>query len=386
MSQDILLILTVSVIIFISTIISKITRIHIVPIEILLGSFSFSFGLIEENQIFKLIAELGFLYLMFMSGLEINLRDLSKIPSKILKLSFVYMFLLYLFAVIIVLLFSLPKMLMVGFPLISIGLLPILKREHIDKKWLDHAFVIGLVGEILSIIVLTVVGATIEFGTSWELYKILSILSFVLFIFYLFYKTVNLILWWFPEVREYIMPKVDTLDQDIRFSMMVFFAMLSIMLYLHLELALGAFAAGIFLATFFHQKHHELHKKLNYLGFGWLIPIFFIHIGTTFDIKFLLVENLILMSIFITMVMIVIRVLSSLVFHRYYGIKDSIMLGLSHSMPLALLIAVASLAYEHNYITIFYYLSFVLSSILAIPIVMGILKIMNISNKKNKNF
>ncbi len=374
MSHDVLLILTVSFIVFISTIISKITRLHIVSVEILLGSFSFSFGLIEENELFKIVAELGFLYLMFISGLEINLRDLAKIPKKILHLGLLYMGLLYLFSLAIVYLFGLPDIFIVAFPLISIGLLPILKKEHVDAKWLTHAFTIGLVGEILSIVVLTVIGASVEFGVGYDLYRILTILGLLFVSFYLFYKVFNFLVWWFPEFRTYIMPRNDTLDQDIRFSMMFFFVMVSVMLYLGLELALGGFVAGIFVSTFFSHKH-MLHKKLNYLGFGWLIPIFFIHIGSTFDIKFLLVENLILTSLLIVAVMITIRMLASLVFYKSYEVKGSLLMGLSHSMPLALLIAVATLAYDNNYITIFYYLSFVFSAIVQIPISMGLIKL-----------
>ncbi|RLA73618.1 MAG: cation:proton antiporter [Epsilonproteobacteria bacterium] len=383
MGHDVSLILTVSFIVFISTIISKITKVHIVSVEILLGSFSFSFGLIEENEIFKIVAELGFLYLMFMSGLEINLRDLVKIPKKILNLGLLYMALLYIFSLFIVYLFSLPAIFIVGFPLISIGLLPILKKEYVDEKWLNYAFTIGLIGEILSIVVLTVIGASVEFGVGYDLYRILFILSLILFLFFIFYKGFNFLLWWFPEFRTYLMPLDDTLDQDIRFSMMLFFVMVSIMLYLGLELALGAFVAGSFVSTFFSHKH-MLHKKLNYLGFGWLIPIFFIHIGSTFDIKFLIVENLILTSILIVAVMITIRMLASLVFYKNYGLRDSLLLGLSHTMPLALLIAIASLAYENNYITIFYYLSFVLSAILQIPVSMGLIKLIsNLLAKKD---
>lgn len=286
------------------------------------------------------------------------------------------MALLYIFSLIIVYIFSLPAIFIVAFPLISIGLLPILKKEYIDEKWLTHAFTIGLVGEILSIVVLTVIGASVEFGVGYDLYRILAILGLLFVVFYMFYKAFNFLLWWFPEFRTYLMPRNDTLDQDIRFSMMFFFMMISTMLYLGLELALGAFAAGIFVTTFFSHKQ-LLHKKLNYLGFGWLIPIFFIHIGSTFDIKFLLVENLILTSLLIVVVMITTRTVASLVFYKSYGTRNSLLLGLSHSMPLALLIAVASLAYDNNYITIFYYLSFVFSAIAQIPISMGLIKLIS---------
>ena len=55
------------------------------------------------------------------------------------------------------------------------------------------------------------------------------------------------------------MPKGDTQEQDIRVSMAIFFMMIAVMLYLHLEVALGAFIAGVFIATFFEHKEQLPH-------------------------------------------------------------------------------------------------------------------------------
>ena len=70
MSNEISIIISLSLIIFSSPLLSKFLRIPTIPIEIILGSIAVSLGFISKNHIFDLVAELGFLYLMFLAGLE----------------------------------------------------------------------------------------------------------------------------------------------------------------------------------------------------------------------------------------------------------------------------------------------------------------------------
>ncbi len=82
---------------------------------------------------------------------------------------------------------------------------------------------------------------------------------------------------------------------------------------IHLELAFGAFIAGLFISTFFHHKK-QLENKISSFGFGFLIPIFFIHVGSSFDYKYFLPS--IGIAIKIMLAMMVIRLLSSLTLIR----------------------------------------------------------------------
>lgn len=376
MSNEILIIVTISIIIFISPFISRRLNIPVIPVEMMLGSFAITFGLLHDNYIFTLVAELGFLYLMFLAGLEVDLKQLIKINPRTLKLGLIYVGTLYILSTIITLYFNLSKLFIIAMPLISIGLLAALKKEYKTKEWITLAITIGLIGEIVSIIVLTIISATLEFGIGFELYKTLALLVGVFVVIALLYKIFIHTLWWYPEIKNFLMPKDDHLEQDIRISMMMFFMMIAIMLYLHLEVALGAFIAGMFVASFFHHNK-ELPTKLEHFGFGWLVPIFFIWVGSSFDLFALLMDNLITTSLLIVIAMVGIRLIASCVFIADYGIKSSLLLGLSHSMPLTLLIAVATLAYHNQSISQFYYLSFILASIIEVFIAMLLIKIIN---------
>jgi len=178
----------------------------------------------------------------------------------------------------------------------------------------------------------------------------------------LFYNFFHHLIWWYPELKTYLMPKRDNQEQDIRVSMSIFFLMIALMLYLHLELALGAFIAGVFIKTFF-RHNTQLPHKLEHFGFGWLVPIFFIWIGTSFNLDALFISNLVEVSLLITFSMIVMRIASSMIFKKEMGSQGVLLFALSHSMPLTLLIAVATLAYHNNSISLFYYHAFILASI-----------------------
>ncbi len=376
MTNEVSIIITLSAIIFSSPLISKLIRIPTIPIEIFLGSVAVSFALIEKNHLFTLVAELGFLYLMFLAGLEVDLKQLLKISPTMLKKGLIYSTLLYIFAAIFSWGFDLSKIFIVTLPLISIGLLAVLKKEYGDKEWLNLAITVGLIGEIISIVVLTAVSAGLEFGLGGQFYSTLIELILVFGVMIIFYNFFHNLIWWNPELKNYLMPQDDNQEQDVRVSMGIFFIMIAVMLYLHLEVALGAFIAGVFIKTFF-EHNKQLPHKLEHFGFGWLVPIFFVWVGTSFQLESLFMKNLIYTALIITFGMIIIRVISSMLFIKDIGFKSSILLALSHSMPLTLLIAVATLAFQNQSISQFYYYAFILSAIFEVIISMILIRLIS---------
>ncbi|RLA80880.1 MAG: cation:proton antiporter [Epsilonproteobacteria bacterium] len=376
MSNEISIIIILSLIIFTSPLISKLIKIPTIPIEIILGSIAVSFSLIEENHIFTLVAELGFLYLMFLAGLEVDLKRLLKVSPDLLKKGLLYAISLYLFAALFTWAFGLSKIFLVTLPLISIGLLAALKKEYGDTEWIKLAFTVGLIGEIISIIVLAAVSAGLEYGVGSQFYENLFLLGIVFVAMIALYNFFHNLIWWYPELKTYLMPKDDNQEQDIRVSMSIFFIMIAVMLYLHLEVVLGAFIAGVFIKTFF-EHNKELPHKLEHFGFGWLVPIFFIWIGTSFQLNSLFLPSLITTSLIITLGMVLIRFISSLLFIKEIGFKSSTLMALSHSMPLTLLIAVATLAFQNQSISQFYYYAFILSAIFEVIFSMIFIRVLS---------
>lgn len=386
MAEEILIIISISMIIFISPLISKITKIPTIPVEIVLGALAVYFSFITEHTILELVAELGFLYLMFLAGLEVDLKKIINSNPIILKKSLLYNVVLFSLSFLIAWYFDLSNIFIVTLPLISIGLLAALRKEYGDVEWVQLSILVGLVGEIVSIIVLTTVSAGLEVGFGFEFAKTMMLFTIFLIGCIIIYKLFNNLLWWYPEIKRYLMPEQDHQEQDIRVSMGIFFLMISMMIYLKLEVAFGAFIAGTFIKTFF-EHNKALPHKLEHFGFGWLVPIFFIYVGTSFEVDALFHDGLIQTAILIAMAMIFIRMVASSLFYKEMPGGKFLLIGFSHSMPLTLLIAVTTLAYHNHSITQFYYNAFILAAIFEVLSVMIIIKIANslFFVKSNKN-
>jgi len=378
MGNEVSIIITLSVIIFISPYLSRIFRLPATPIEIVLGSIVGSMGFITYNHFFELIAEVGFFYLMFLAGTEVNLKELQNVPRKMMKRNISYIVMLYLFSFIFVQIFNFSAIVTVILPLISVGLILTLYKEFDrDTKWLNLSMSTGIMGELISIIAVTVSGSIIVHGVGKELYLSIGYLILFLVAIAIVFKGFRLLFWWFPELKTYLIPIYSDKDEkDIRLSMALFFLMIAVMLMLDLEVAFGAFVAGIFIPTFF-EHHKELPHKLSSFGFGFLIPIFFVYTGSTFQLSSLFLDGLIRTTLLITFSMIAIRMLASLAFAGYLDLRERILFSFSHSMPLTLLIAIVTLAYQNHSITQFYYFAFILASLFEVIISIVSIKVIS---------
>ncbi len=384
MLEEILIIISISLIIFSSPLISRIIKLPTITVEIILGALAAYFSFIVEHSILELVAELGFLYLMFLAGLEVDLKKIVNISTKLLKKSLFYNVILFTLATIITLYLNVGYIFIVIFPLISIGLLAALKKEYGDVAWIQLSITVGLIGEIVSIFALTTVSAALEFGINFEFYKTMILFTAFLIFMLFVYKLFHNIVWWYPEIKATLMPENDHQEQDIRVSMTIFFLMITVMLYLNLEVAFGAFIAGTFITTFFEEHNKQLPHKLEHFGFGWLVPIFFIYVGSSFELESLFEDGLIVKALLIAGAMILIRLIASTLFIKDIGWNRFYMVGLSHSMPLTLLIAVATLAYHNYSITQLYYYAFILAAIIEVLIVMSAIRFLSNFTKLDK--
>ena len=381
--SSITLILTLSFLIWGSPFVARFVRIPIPPVEIILGSLFAYIGLVTHNQYFDLIAEIGFLYLMFLAGMEVDLKQLTNSPKNVIQKAILFVVVMSLISITMGMIFRLNTITIISMPLISIGLLASLSKTYgKDQPWLKLAFIAGVLGEIVSIAALTIFDAASTTGFNIELVvKIGYLLAFIVSV-YLLYKLLNLLFWWFPELKNILVPKIDTSDQDIRLAMALFFILIAVMLSLKLELALGAFIAGIAISAFFHHEK-RLGEKMSSLGFGFLIPLFFLHVGASFDLKSLMVEGVVSGALLITTLMILSRILAAVVLKKISGSRDALLVALSLSMPLTLLVAVATIGYETKLLDLLSYYQLILASIFEILISMTVIKILLSRRKKD---
>lgn len=362
--EKIYLMMAVCAIIMASPIVSKIIKAPVVVVEIVLGVIAGYLGLIYADDTLKLVAKFGFVYLMFLAGLEINFKLVKVIKATLAWNVVLYFVLLYTIAGLVCWLFGLGLTYFVALPIFSLGMIMMLIKEYgKEQQWLNLALSIGVVGEIISILALTLFSGWTEHGLSVSFFiSILTIIS-VVAITILGLRVFYIAFWWFPELKKLLIPDShnDRYDQDIRFSISSLLILVSIMLILKIDVVLGAFTAGLFFKMFFSQKH-ELQEKIESFGFGFFAPIFFIYTGST--VKLDIIDMDILQhAMFIMAAIISIRLISSyLVFFKYLKFKQTLLFALSDSMPLTFTVAIAMLSYNYGLITQPEYFSFIIAS------------------------
>lgn len=378
MPAQVQLIITLSLIIAFSPFIARLIRIPTTPVEIILGSIAAYFHFISSHMpMFETLAEFGFLYLMFIAGTEVSIKNIIHTDKKTLKKGIVYLLILYALSFAFAYYLDYSNIFILIMPLISVGLVATLAKEFgNDMLWIQLSFIIGSIGEVMSIVLLTVAAAVIEFGIGLELAKVMLYFTLFMLVMTAVYRLMRILFWWYPEIGTKLMPHLDNKEQDIRLSISLLFLMLSIMLILDLELAFGAFIAGIFIANFFKHKE-ELPHKLSSIGFGFIIPVFFVYIGSSFPLSELFLEGLIVMAFVIANIMILIRVIASFVFYSRLKLIGTFLFALSHSMPLTLLIAVATLAHHSNSIDDFHYFAFILAALFEVIFSMIAIKLLH---------
>jgi len=379
-SESIIAILAVSMVLVLSPHLSRLFRLPTAPIEIILGSVLAIVGLINvTNKDFSLIASVGFLYLMFLAGLEVNLKSIFKMPKVYIVQSIYFLVLMWTLATLIGLAFDLNYVLIMVLPLISIGILATLSKEYgKEARWIKIAFLVGTIGEVLSIIALTIFEASSTVKTTEALVSKIALLAIFLGVVWLLYIFFKRIFWWFPEFKTVLMPSNKTIDgryQDIRLAMGIFFIMIAIMMKLHLEVAFGAFIAGVFISTFFHHKK-ELEEKMSSFGFGFLVPIFFIHVGASFELSNIFFSDVIYLTAILLGLMFSIRLIAAFTLSFITEKRQAVLIAFALSMPLTLMIAVATIAEEHHRLVIFEYNAVILASLLEVIISMIVIKLL----------
>ncbi len=338
-------------------------RLKVLPIPVIVGEIlvgillgESGFGIIRESSYLTFLAEFGFVYLMFLSGLEI---DFSRLQSNELAerrggalgnpitLGFAV------FAGTVALAFLISLLLgaagMVRNPLImalilsttSVGVVvPVLRDAGLTAGSFGQSILLSaLVADFSTMLLITVAIAAAAGGVTPELLLIL-----VLFVAFFGAWRVGAFLrrgHWRQLPRT---PRAAAAEERTRlaFALMIFFVVLS--QWVGAEVILGAFLAGAAISLISHHESRTLEGKLSAIGFGFLIPIFFIYTGANFDLKEVTSspQGLVLVPVLLVAAYLV-KVLPALLYARVYSMREAISAGLLLSSRLSLIIAAAAI-------------------------------------------
>jgi Kef-type K+ transport system membrane component KefB len=136
-----------------------------------------------------------------------------------------------------------------------------------------------------------------------------------------------------------------TSQTSLRWTMVLLFALLVIAADFGLDVVLGAFLAGMVLRRWAPGDVHALEGKLDVVGYGFFIPVFFVTSGMSLDLKSIIDSPARLVVFFVLFVAV--RGLPALLFYRRdLPMRARVQLMLLTATALPVLVALAHIGLE----------------------------------------
>jgi Kef-type K+ transport system membrane component KefB len=332
----------------------------LVVVEILAGIAMGQSGLdlVKIEGPLKFLAGFGFSFLMFLSGLEIDFsrlrapgggRSREKWWQGTLWLagaSFVLTLALAVGAGYGLVLFGVKANgLLLGLILstTSLGLVvPVLKeRGQSEGRFGQVLLASALVADFVTLLLLSVAIALLGRGPSLELLLVLVLAAaFGMTVrLGLFARRIPLITWTIRELAH------ATSQIRVRGAVALMVGWVFLAEALGLEVILGAFLAGALVSILSVEREGILRDKLDALGYGFFVPLFFITVGVGFDLESLLASpsSLILVPVLIAAAYAV-KMVPALMWRVSFSWRESVAAGILLSSRLSLIIAAAAVA------------------------------------------
>jgi Kef-type K+ transport system membrane component KefB len=322
-------------------------RIPVVVFELLLGVLVGPQVLnwVEIEGPLPYLAEMGTAFLFFMAGLEIDMSALRGPPLRLATLGWLCS--LGIGAAIALALG--PAVGNASWVLVAVALsttalgivVPVLRdAELLDTELGKLAIACGTIGELGPILLLGLLLAK-EHGVGAQL-GLEALFGIV--IVGVMWASLSLRPPGLIQILRRTMTKSGQLP--IRLSLLLIAVLVVLAEILELDLALGAFAAGMAVGLALRDTHNEvLHHKFDAIGFGFLIPIFFVVSGVGLDVRALLAspKNLLLVFVYAA-ALVLVRGLPALLFRRLLRGKELAGLGLYSATSLSLIVALTNAA------------------------------------------
>ena len=340
----------------------RIARLPIVVGEILAGIVigKSGFDLIHASATTDFLAEFGFVFLMFLSGLEVDFRTLFReretdanrprwqSPVPLASLGFGVTLLIAIgigYGFSTAGLTSSPILMGLILSTTSLGIvLPVLKeRELTVTAYGQTVLVTAVISDFATLLLLSIVIAIISQGATPDL---------LLFTLLLGAFVVAAIVGQWARRLPFLTRVMNELSHataqiQVRgaFALMVAWVVLADRL--GVEVILGAFLAGAVISLSSRSHESPLRGKLDAIGYGFFIPIFFVMVGARFDVSALLdsPRGLLLVPLMIVAAYGV-KLLANLPMRSIYSWRETIAGSLLLSSRLSLIIAAAAIAVD----------------------------------------
>jgi Kef-type K+ transport system membrane component KefB len=311
----------------------------------------------HDNGALDLLKELGFVLLMFLSGMEIDFRSLCRSdrqkarrqshwrPLSLAILNFGATLLLA-----AVLAWGLkwigattdPWMMALILSTTALGVVvPILKEAGLSQTLFGQTILLAtVIADFTTMFLISVLVALISRGLTAEI--LLVFLLFVAFFFAARFGSFLSRIESLQKVIEELSHATAQIKVRAAFSTLLIFVVLAEAL--GIEIIVGAFLAGAIVALLRTPDDRELAGQLEAIGFGFFIPIFFIMVGVDFDLPALLSSSGALLSVPLLLIAAVtVKVIPALVFRLNHTWREALAAGVLLCPRLSLIIAAAAI-------------------------------------------
>jgi len=218
-------------------------------------------------------------------------------------------------------------------------LLPILRdNDMLDGPLGRFIMPAGAVGEFLPI-----AGIAIFLGSEGRLVGLISLVAMC---------AVALGLAWLPRLGQ--LPRIEAISRKgehatsqitLRLTLMLLFGLLVLASDVGLDVVLGAFLAGVILRRWAPGDVAALEHKLDAVGYGFFIPVFFVSSGMSLDLASIREAPLRLVAFFV--LLLAVRGLPSFVLYRRdLAVRQRVQMMLLTATSLPLLVALATVGLD----------------------------------------
>lgn len=335
---------------------SRVRWLPSVVVQILVGLIigRSGFNLIRSDNTLEFLAEIGLAFLMFLSGLEIDFTILFPSTGGIKRFK-------PLFAASASFAATLALAALLSFDVIKRGwsgdawmlalilsttslgvVLPVLKERNLSSGVFGQSVLLAaLLADFLTMFLITVYVALRSTGLSLNI-----LLVGVLFVVALLAYRLGLLS--MRRLRKSHLLEDLTSHTSVQTKLHGAIALLMgfviLANFLGTEMILGAFLAGAVLSLINPSGYEPIRHRLEGIGFGFFVPVFFIAVGIRFDLvslvkdpKALMFAGLFLVAAF------VIKIVPTLFFRFIFGWRETFAAGFLLSARLSLIIAAAGI-------------------------------------------
>ncbi|WNS76887.1 monovalent cation:proton antiporter family protein [Bacillus sp. DTU_2020_1000418_1_SI_GHA_SEK_038] len=340
----------------------KINFIPVVVAEILMGLVigKSGFNLVQPDMWLETLSTLGFIFLMFLSGLEIDFTAFSgnkkreKLPSGKLEpnsfsASFIIFAGIFLISLGLSYLFVLAGFIENAFLMtliistISLGVVvPTLKEAHLMKTGIGQIILlVAVIADLVTMILLAVFVSLYD-GGEGNVWLLLILFAAGVLLYFVGRR--------FKNGKFFETMSTGTVQIGTRAVFTLIILLVAVSESVGAENILGAFLAGVLVSLL--APNQEMIHKLDSFGYGFLIPIFFVMVGVDLNIWSLLSDKQMLMLIPLLLIaLLVSKLVPVYLLKRWYDMKTVVASGFLLTSTLSLVIASATIGERIGVIT-----------------------------------